>query len=72
MNPAANANGVSTVTVTVSDGALSAQDTFVLTVTAVNDGPTIGNVVDQSTNEDTAKNNVAVTIGDLDSTLTCT
>ena len=72
MQPAANANGTTTVTVTVSDGSLSAQDTFVLTVTAVNDGPTISNVADQSTNEDTAKNNVAFTINDIDTTLTCT
>ncbi len=60
------------MTVTVNDGSLTAQDTFVLTVTAVNDGPTISNVADQSTNEDVAKNNVAFTIGDIDSTLTCT
>ncbi len=55
----------------VSDGSSQAQDTFTLTVTAVNDGPTISNVADQSTNEDVAKNNVAFTIGDIDSTLTC-
>lgn len=39
MNPAANANGNTTITLTVSDGSLSAQDTFVLTVNAVNDLP---------------------------------
>ena len=71
MNPAANQNGTSTVTLTVSDGSLSAFDTFVLTVNAVNDAPTISNVADQSTNEDTAKNNVAVTINDIDSTISC-
>ena len=37
--PAANQNGTSTITVTVSDGSLTATDTFVLTVTAVNDAP---------------------------------
>ena len=37
--PAANQNGTSTITVTVSDGSLTATDTFVLTVTAVNDVP---------------------------------
>lgn len=52
MNPATNGNGTSTVTVTVSDGSLTAQDTFVLTVTAVNDAPVIVNFA-KSTNEDT-------------------
>lgn len=37
--PAANQNGTTTVTLTVSDGSLTASDTFVLTVTAVNDAP---------------------------------
>ena len=39
ITPAANQSGTSTITVTVSDGALSATDTFVLTVSAVNDAP---------------------------------
>jgi VCBS repeat-containing protein len=39
ITPAANQSGTSTITLTVSDGALSASDTFVLTVTAVNDAP---------------------------------
>jgi len=37
--PAANQNGSATITVTVSDGSLTASETFVLTVTAVNDAP---------------------------------
>ena len=40
MNPAANQNGTSTITVTVSDGTLTAVDTFILTVNPVNDAPT--------------------------------
>jgi len=44
MNPAANQNGASTVTLTISDGSLQAQDTFVLTVTPVNDAPVITNI----------------------------
>ena len=39
VTPAANQNGSATITVTVSDGSLTASDTFVLTVTAVNDAP---------------------------------
>jgi len=67
----ANQYGVLTITLVVSDGSSQAQDTFVLTVNAVNDGPTISNVVDQSTNEDTPKNSVAFTINDIDSAITC-
>ncbi len=71
ITPAANQIGSTTVTLTVSDGTLTAVDTFVVNVTAVDDTPTISNVTDKSTNEDTALNNVAFTINDVDSTLTC-
>ncbi|NJK60117.1 MAG: hypothetical protein HC918_07595, partial [Oscillatoriales cyanobacterium SM2_1_8] len=37
--PSANQSGTATITVTVSDGDLSATDTFLLTVNAVNDAP---------------------------------
>jgi len=40
-------------------------------VTAVNDAPTISDVSNQSTNEDTALNNVAFTISDIDSAVVC-
>ncbi|HVJ66142.1 MAG TPA: tandem-95 repeat protein [Bdellovibrionota bacterium] len=70
ITPAANATGTSTITLTVTDGSLTANDTFVLTVTADNDAPTISNIADTSTNEDTAKA-VSFTINDTDSTLTC-
>ncbi|MCK6472077.1 MAG: Ig-like domain-containing protein [Planctomycetes bacterium] len=52
--PAANQNGTATITVTVSDGIQSASDSFVLTVTAVNDAP-VANNQSVSTAEDTAK-----------------
>ena len=41
ITPAANQTGTSTISLIVSDGALSATDTFVLTVTSVNDAPAI-------------------------------
>ena len=41
MTPALNYNGDSEITVTVSDGILTDEETFVLTVTPVNDPPTI-------------------------------
>ena len=64
--PAANQSGTATVTVTVSDGSLSAFDAFVLTVTAVNDTPTITDITDKTTNEDTATTAITFTIGDVE------
>jgi len=40
VTPAGNQNGSATITVTVSDGALTGTDTFVVNVTPVNDAPT--------------------------------
>src|SRR2546430_12392767 len=48
--PAANQNGTATITVTVSDGALTGSTCFALTVNAVNDAPT-GSVVANPTTE---------------------
>ena len=44
----------------------TASDTFVLTVTAVNDAPTISDVADQTTNEDTATAALSFTVGDVE------
>ena len=52
---------------TVSDGTDAAtSDTFVLTVTAVNDPPTISDVADQTVAEDTATGALAFTVGDVE------
>lgn len=64
--PAANQSGTSTITLTVSDGALTASDTFVLTVTAVNDTPTISDVSNLTISKNTATSAVAFTIGDVE------
>ena len=66
VTPAANQSGTATMTVTVSDGTLTASDTFLLTVTAVNDGPTIADIANQITNEDTSTGAIAFTVGDLE------
>ncbi|USN54804.1 MAG: hypothetical protein H6765_10155 [Candidatus Peribacteria bacterium] len=42
--PTADANGTSTITVTLSDGSLTDVDTFVQTVVAVNDAPVISDI----------------------------
>ena len=64
--PVANRNGETTITITVRDGTnLEAQDSFVLTVTRVNDTPTLAAIGPQSTSEDTARD-VVLTLGDVD------
>jgi VCBS repeat-containing protein len=67
LTPVANASGPSTITVTVTDGGGStATRSFVLTVTAVNDVPTISAIVDQTTLENTATGAIAFTVGDVE------
>ena len=44
----------------------TATDSFVLTVTAVNAAPTISDVTDKTTNEDTATAALSFTVGDAE------
>src|SRR5207244_13005023 len=54
VTPALNQTGTATITVTVSDGSLTASDSFVLTVNATaNTAPTISSIADQSTSQNT-------------------
>ncbi len=69
LTPAANRSGSSTVIITVSDGAASAPTSFTLTVTAVNDAPTLTAIGDQTTEEDTAVAGIPLTIKDVDDAL---
>ncbi|MEW6472117.1 MAG: Ig-like domain-containing protein [Actinomycetota bacterium] len=65
--PTAGYAGSDSFTFKVSDGkADSNSATVTLTVTAVNDAPTISDVSDQSTPEDTGTGAISVTVGDLD------
>ena len=66
VTPALDKSGSSTITVTVSDGDLTDSDSFVLTVSAVNDPPTISHVDDQTVNEDEATAPIPFTIGDVE------
>lgn len=65
--PAANYNGTDSFTFKVNDGSVdSAASTVSITVTAVNDAPTISNISDTSTNEDAATGAIAFTVGDAE------
>ncbi len=66
ITPAAHQFGTATITVTVSDGAATASDTFVLTVNAVNDATTISDIADLATDEDTPTDPIAFTVGDVE------
>lgn len=57
INPALNWYGSSTVTIRCSDGIRSVSDSFVVTVTPVNDPPVISGLPDRTLNEDTTWNN---------------
>src|SRR5262249_15463476 len=61
--PVPNQTGSAIITVTVSDGAASTNTQFTLTVTPVNDPPTISDVPDQFTMEDTPIT-IPFTVGD--------
>ena len=70
LTPASNQSGTTTITVTVDDGADTTSDTFLLTVNAINDPPTISDITDKTTNEDTATGNIAFTVGDVETPAT--
>ena len=69
ITPADNQSGEATITVTVSDGKKETDETFVLTVNPVNDPPTISEIADQVTDEDTPTNPLRFKIGDLETDL---
>ena len=68
-----NANGSTTVTVTASDGSLSASDTFAVVVNPINDGPTVvAPLADVTVDEDAADLTISLAgvFADIDSSLT--
>src|SRR5439155_10936354 len=67
LSPAPNQFGTATVTITASDGSLSATRSFGLTVNSVNDPPTISTILNQLTDEDTPLGPISLTLGDVDS-----
>ena len=71
ITPASGLSGTSTITVTVSDGTLTASTNFVLTVNAANTPPTITAIGPQSTNQDTPTAPIAFTVGDAETSPKC-
>ncbi len=66
VTPAANAHGSAAIFLTVSDGTNSTTTNFVLTVTPVNDAPTMTGIANQSINEDTPTAPLGFQIGDVE------
>jgi hypothetical protein len=64
VTPAFNQTGTATITVTASDGQLSAGRSFVVTVTAPNTAPTISNIGDQLVPLNISTGPIAFTVGD--------
>lgn len=66
VTPAAGESGIATITVTVSDGTASADDTFTVTVSAVDDPPTITDIGPQAIAEDGSTGAIAFLVDDPD------
>jgi uncharacterized repeat protein (TIGR01451 family) len=67
VTPVLHQSGSSIITIAVADAAFGVTSTnFVLTVNPVNDPPTIGDIPNQSVNENGVLGPVAFTVGDVD------
>jgi hypothetical protein len=71
ITPVANANGSADITFTLSDGALTASRTFVFTVTAENDAPTLASISNQLIDVGGSLSNLPLTVDDVDNVLSC-
>lgn len=68
--PTTNQSGTATITITVSDGAVTANDTFLVTVSAVNDPPSITDIANQALREDAATPALSFKVSDVETPLT--
>lgn len=64
--PVSNGFGTATITVTVSDGPSMVSDSFVVTVTSVNDVPSISTVQNQTVDEDMSTGPLSFMVGDIE------
>lgn len=69
IQPEPDRHGTTTVTLSADDGRLRTTYAFPVTVLPVNDGPSIGSIADQVTDEDTTNGPVPFAVGDIDSPL---
>ena len=69
VSPALNQTGLATISLVVSDGEFNATKTFQITVTPVNDAPTVAQIGSQTTAEDTTLGPISILVGDVDSPL---
>ena len=67
LTPATNQSGTATIALTVSDGQATTSTSFAVTVTAVNDPPTISNISDQTIGVDSTTGPLPFTIADVES-----
>jgi hypothetical protein len=66
VTPAANQNGSATITISVSDGQYVVSTNWVVTVSAVNDPPTLTGMADQTISVNGTTGPLNFTIGDVD------
>ena len=66
LTPAPNQAGPVTITITASDGEESSSEAFVLTVSPVNDPPSISAIPDQETDEDTPLPRIEFLVADIE------
>lgn len=69
LNPAAERSGTALITLIVSDGAATAQTSFLVTVTPVDDPPTITGPGDKTIESGRTLGPLAVSLNDIDTTL---
>ncbi len=67
MTPVVNVSGVATITLSVNDGQLTASRSFLLTVNAVNDAPTISGISNQTIAVGAATGPLGFVVGDVES-----
>jgi len=66
VTPAANEAGRSLISIYATDGITTATQSFNVTVTAVNDAPTLSKIPDQVISEDTSMPAIPFTVGDVE------
>ena len=69
ITPTTDEFGQVSITVALTDGSLTVTDSFMLTVTNVNDAPLLANIPNQTISEDTVSTAINFTVYDIDNDL---